>query len=76
MRTYMERIDPAVEMARFYAITVQPTLFGDWAVIREWGRIGQGGTVRQEICVTEHDATIIATETLTRKLRRGYRTRN
>ncbi|WP_275949213.1 WGR domain-containing protein [Bradyrhizobium septentrionale] len=40
------RIDADKKMARFYKLDVQPTLFGEWAVIREWGRIGRGGTVR------------------------------
>ena len=30
-------------MARFYAMCLQPTLFGDWALLREWGRIGSTG---------------------------------
>jgi len=31
-------------MARFYKIDVQPTLFGEWAAVREWGRFGRAGT--------------------------------
>jgi hypothetical protein len=27
-------------MARFYALAIEPTLFGDMALVREWGRIG------------------------------------
>lgn len=33
-------IDDDRNMARFYKIEVQPTLFGEWA------RVGEGGTVR------------------------------
>ena len=32
--------DPARNMARFYTMALQPTLFGEWALLREWGRIG------------------------------------
>ena len=32
----VEKIDPARKMSRFYAICVTPTLFGQWAVVREW----------------------------------------
>jgi predicted DNA-binding WGR domain protein len=39
----LERIYDEKNMARFYKLDVQPTLFGDWTVIREWGRIGRGG---------------------------------
>ena len=42
----MERTDAERRMARSYAVTVTPTLFGEWSVLREWGRIGQAGTVR------------------------------
>ena len=44
---YLERREPAQNMKRFYAITVTRTLFDGWVVIREWGRIGQPGTVRE-----------------------------
>lgn len=48
MLTYLERRDPEKNMARFYAISLAPTLFGSCAVIREWGRIGSPRTVREE----------------------------
>jgi predicted DNA-binding WGR domain protein len=44
---YLERVDPARIMLRFYAIRIAPTLFGEWAVVREWGRIGSRGRERQ-----------------------------
>ncbi len=31
------RVDDGKNMARFYTLDVQPTLFGEWAVIYEWG---------------------------------------
>jgi hypothetical protein len=36
----LERIDPACNMARYYVLSIEPTLFGDQALIRGWGRIG------------------------------------
>jgi predicted DNA-binding WGR domain protein len=42
----LERREPARNIQRFYAISVTRTLFGSWAMVREWGRIGQPGTVR------------------------------
>ena len=33
---------------RVYKLDVQPTLFGEWTFIREWGRIGRAGTLRVE----------------------------
>lgn len=39
----LERRDRALNMARFYALRTAPTLFGEWALIREWGRLGRAG---------------------------------
>ena len=41
---------------RFYAMRTFPTLFGDWALQREWGRIGSGGRVRHDLYRNEGDA--------------------
>ncbi len=41
-------IDPAHNKWRFYALSVQPTLFGDWVLVREWGRIGRSGRRRHD----------------------------
>jgi len=35
-------------MSRYYRLDVQPDLFGEWGVVREWGRIGQPGRMRIE----------------------------
>jgi predicted DNA-binding WGR domain protein len=34
------RVDDGQNMHRFYHLRVEQTLFGGWALIREWGRIG------------------------------------
>ena len=39
----LRRFDPAKNMARFYAVTVHPTHFGEWAVVRRWGRVNTDG---------------------------------
>lgn len=36
-------IDPALNMRRFYNLSIQPTLFGDVSLVRNWGRIGAKG---------------------------------
>jgi predicted DNA-binding WGR domain protein len=43
---FLARIDPTRNIDRFYFVTVLPSLFGDWIVMREWGRRGSPGTVR------------------------------
>lgn len=75
MKMYLERIRPDQGMARFYSVAVTPTLFGQWAVIREWGRIGQGGTVREEILPSQLQADVAAAMVIATKRRRGYNIR-
>ena len=36
----LEKQDRATHQRWFCALSVQPTLFGDWSLIREWGRMG------------------------------------
>ena len=72
MRAYLERIDLDAGMARFYIVVVTPTLLGTWSVNREWGRMGQGGTVREEGFETEAVALESASAHVVRKQRVGY----
>ena len=39
---YLTKIDAARNLARFYSLDLQPDLFGGWALVRRWGRIGRG----------------------------------
>ncbi len=39
----LEKINPGRRQKRFYLLQVTQTLFGEWCVIREWGRIGNAG---------------------------------
>ena len=41
----LRRCDPAKRMARFYALSLQRSLFGETMLIRRWGRIGVHGQV-------------------------------
>ncbi|MBO9433716.1 WGR domain-containing protein [Ruegeria sp. R13_0] len=69
---HLIHVDPDVNMARFYGIELQPTLFGEVSVLRTWGRIGTNG---QAMMVTYEDETEAA-EALQKldkqKRRRGY----
>ena len=69
----LERRESARNRQRFQALTATPIRFGSWAMVREWGRIGQAGTVRETGFATE-TATIQAGAAMRqRKERRGYR---
>jgi predicted DNA-binding WGR domain protein len=75
MRAYLERVDRVAGSARFYVVLVAPTLLGDWVMTKEWGRIGQGGTVRERAYPTRAEAEAAAQATVAGKERRGYRRR-
>lgn len=47
-RVQLRRVDPSQNMRRFYSLALQPDLFGGCDLVREWGRIGQAGTVRRD----------------------------
>lgn len=68
------RIVPSENMARLYEVALQPTLFGEVAVVRCWGRIGTRG---RTIAVTYPDAEKAADAFARlegKKRRRGYAT--
>lgn len=45
-RLYVQRIDTTKNMARFYAMSIEPDIFGGSALVRRWGRIGTRGQER------------------------------
>ena len=69
---HLRRIDPSQNMRRFYALEIQPTLFGGATVIRNWGRIGTNGQSMMMTFdnTTEAEAAFIRLEGA--KRRRGY----
>ena len=69
---YLERREPARNRQRFYAIIITPTLFGAWAMVREWGRIGHPGTVRETWFATGGEAIKAGAKIRQRKEKRGY----
>jgi predicted DNA-binding WGR domain protein len=70
---HLIRIDPACNMRRFYRLDVQPDLFGGFAVVKEWGRIGaRGGRVAGEWHLTVALAVAAVQRQAKHKRRRGY----
>lgn len=71
---YVERIDPSKNMARYYALSIEPTLFGETSLIRSWGRIGRRGQRMVHVFKSEPEAVDLFLEILRIKRGRGYRT--
>lgn len=66
------RIDSAKRMHRFYRLDVQCDLFGQWCLMREWGRIGSTGQTRSRPFSTEPQAHAALQRQRRVKERRGY----
>ena len=75
MLSHFERRDPERNIARFYSLHIQPTLFGEWDLLRTWGRIGSAG----RLLINHHPdagaAERAAEKLIRRRLRHGYRQR-
>ena len=69
---YAERTDEARNMARFYAMSIEPTLFGDASLTRRWGRIGARGQTTIHLFEREEDAVAVFLDLIRRKRRKGY----
>ena len=66
------RIDAARNMARFYILSLQPTLFGAIALERHWGRIGTRGRHASRLFDTAEEAAAALNAQVKRRVRRGY----
>jgi predicted DNA-binding WGR domain protein len=68
----LHRIDAASNMARFYAMSIEPTLFGGEALVRNWGRIGTRGRYRADLFDDEAAAERAMARLARIKCGRGY----
>ncbi|MHA6688712.1 WGR domain-containing protein [Mesorhizobium sp. A556] len=69
---HLRRIDPTRNMARFYVLSVQPTLFGGVSVVRNWGRIGTSGQAMMQTFDENVDADKAFARLARSKGKRGY----
>ncbi len=72
---HLERHDPVRNMARFYALSLDVSLFGEALLVRRWGRIGTRGRERADVFVSPDEAAAAMQALASRKVRRGYRSR-
>ena len=69
---YLRRIDPARNMARFYTLALQRSLFGETLLVRCWGRIGGVGRARSDPFPDDAAAGAALERLAQAKGRRGY----
>jgi predicted DNA-binding WGR domain protein len=70
----LERIEPARNIARYYVLSIEPTLFAKHTLIRRWGRIGSLGRERLQFFRGDDapQAQVTLQMWLARKSKRGY----
>lgn len=75
MQVRLEKINSAKRERRFYVLSTVRTLFGEWCLLREWGRIGSAGGQRlAEYLPTQGEAEAALRKLKLSKNRRGYAT--
>jgi predicted DNA-binding WGR domain protein len=74
----LERVDPARNIARYYVLSIEPTLFAKHTLIRRWGRIGSFGRERLQFFGGDDtsQAQVTLETWLARKRRRSYAPRS
>ncbi|MCP4543651.1 MAG: WGR domain-containing protein [Chloroflexi bacterium] len=67
------KIDPTENERRWYVVSWGPTLFGKWAVVCTWGRLGTDWSQRQvQEFDTQDQAVDEANTQIQRRENRGY----
>ncbi len=69
----LEKRDQSKNLACFYVLRIQPTLFGQWALQKCWGRIGSQGCESSLWFETEDEALDALITLESQKKRCGYR---
>ena len=69
---HLTRIEPDANLHRFYHMEIVRGLFGDWALVRNWGRIGSSGQTRTDWFLTEAEAKDARFDLHMAKAKHGY----
>ncbi|MCX4030343.1 WGR domain-containing protein [Endozoicomonas sp. SM1973] len=69
---YLKLSDPETNTHKFYTLLIQKDLFGHWALLRQWGRIGTKGTIKVDTFDCYEKAHAALERIQKQKLRKGY----
>lgn len=69
---HLTKVEPDKNMCRFYRMEIVRGLFGEWGLVREWGRIGRSGTMRTDWFGTEIEVKDAQFNLQKQKTKRGY----
>ena len=68
----LHRINVQKNEARFYLVSVGPSLLDAYAVMRTWGRIGGHQRSMVSPCASAEEAETLADRLVRRRIKRGY----
>lgn len=71
--TYLTLHNADSNKHRFYQMFLVLGIFGDWGLVREWGRIGSGGQIRSDWFETEEQALNAGLKIRKSKINKGYK---
>ncbi|MDP9356388.1 MAG: WGR domain-containing protein [Chloroflexota bacterium] len=66
-------VDPAANRFRVYVLSWHPPLWGDFALVQMWGRLGRPGRSRTTGYPSRTEAQGLIVRLLRRRLQHGYR---
>lgn len=69
---HFRKVQALCNMRRFYTVSLQPTLFGEWSLIRRWGRVGTRGRSLLNTYESEVRARIALDQAVGKRRKRGY----
>ncbi|AKS47833.1 WGR domain-containing protein, predicted DNA-binding domain in MolR [Octadecabacter temperatus] len=69
---HLTKINPELNVNRFYHLEILPGLFGDWGLVRNWGRTGSNGQLRTDWFATKGEAKDARFALHMKKAKRGY----
>ena len=72
LQVILERTDPAKNVARYYVLSIEATLFARNTLVRRWGRMGSTARQRLEFFDSRDSAGLALEAWLARKRTRGY----
>ncbi|MDO8845341.1 WGR domain-containing protein [Methylicorpusculum sp.] len=71
-QAYLVRHNDLENMHRYYTMTISPGIFGDWSLVRQWGRIGHPGMVKKDWFPSPEQALDAGAKIEEAKRKKGY----
>lgn len=69
---HFRKVQALCNMRVFYTVSLQPTLFGEWSLVRRWGRVGTNGQSLLHTYDSEVQARVALDRAVSKRRKRGY----